>query len=138
MELLWNIEHDENSVLVNTPANQNDATDGFENIRKFLNEYSNWFGLDGTSTQTTDEHRNNMLKDILKTMVDKEINSLYSSDDVRLIDKDADGNIVNLAIPDQIIAEYFNQFIKEYPDQKDPGVMMNSAIYSAIANHVIM
>lgn len=138
MELLWSIEHDENLILVNTPNNQNDATDGFENIRKLLNEYSNWFGLNDYSTQTTQDRCNDMLKNILKAMVDKEINSLRTSDDIRLIDVDKNGNLVNLAIPDQIITEYFNQFVKEYPDQKDIDIMMNSAIYSAIANHVIM
>lgn len=133
MELLWNIENTQNQEKVladETP------TDGFDNIRRMLSMYSSWFGFNSDSTADQIQHRDNMIDDILTRMVNAEVNYLSTSDDVHLIETDTNGSLFNRAIPQEIINEYYKMLVSN-PNVNNDNILSN-AIYSAIANHVIM
>lgn len=132
MELLWNIEHTQNELMVSVGET---PTDGFNNIRRMLSIYSTWFGFDDNSTPDAVSHRDDMIDDILTRMVNAEVSYLSTSDDVHLIDV-TDGILSNRAIPEEIIDEYYRMLTSK-PDVDNDNIYSN-AIYSAIANHVIM
>ena len=132
MELLWNIEHTQNELSVSVGET---PTDGFDNIRRMLNLYQEWFGFTSNPNSENTQHCNDMIDDILTQMVNSEIDYLSTSEDVRLINKESSG-LFNKSIPNDILNKYY-EMLAGIPGVDNNNILSN-AVYSAVANHVIM
>lgn len=132
MELLWNIEHTQNELSVSVGET---PTDGFDNIRRMLNLYQEWFGFTSNPNSENTQHCDDMIDDILTQMVNSEIDYLSTSEDVRLINKESSG-LFNRSIPNDILNKYY-EMLAGIPGVDNNNILSN-AVYSAIANHVIM
>lgn len=120
----WYIEH-------GMPDN---VTDGFEFIRNYLEGL-----LPNDPTQDTFKNSVKVLRtgieQLLKNRIEDELNQLNNDPNIKLINKVED-SLFNNGIPNHILKIYENS-IHDNLGITDQNVLRNSAIYSAIANHVI-
>lgn len=120
----WYIEH-------GMPDN---VTDGFEFIRNYLEGL-----LPSDPTQDTFKNSvkvlRNGIEQLLKNRIEDELNQLNDDPNIKLIIKN-EGGLFNNGIPNHVLKVYENS-IRDNLGITDQNVLRNSAIYSAIANHII-
>ena len=109
-------------------------TDGFERIRIFLDGILKEDVESQEYTKSVEQLRNS-INAMLLEKVKAEIDVLSSDENMHLIQHVGD-NYFNYGLPNDILKYYQNQ-IKEQLRDVDGDTLRNSAIYSAIANHVL-
>jgi hypothetical protein len=71
-------------------------------------------------------------------MINSEIDTLVTSDDISIIGRDANGRLINKFIPNKYITDFVKDATSTNSQLKTMQSQLDSAIYSIIANHVIM
>ena len=129
LEFLWKIEYAENASSVELTGQP--KTDGFSLIRSVLNTYNLYL------TENNHEAMNRLTNSILIDMINSEVDTLVSSDDIKIINKDTSGYLINKFIPNKYITEFVQSATSANTQLKTMQTQLDSAIYSIIANHVI-
>ena len=130
LEFLWRMEHAENATSVELTGQP--KTDGFSLIRSVLSTYDSYL------TENDYQSMNKLTNSILIEMIDSEINTLVKSDDISIIGEDTNGRLINKFIPNKYITEFVQNATSANSQLKTMQSQLDSAIYSIIANHVIM
>lgn len=130
LEFLWRIEHAENATSVELTGQP--KTDGFSLIRSVLSTYDSYL------TENNYESMNRLTNSILIDMINSEIDTLVTSDDISIIGRDANGRLINKFIPNKYITDFVKDATSTNSQLKTMQSQLDSAIYSIIANHVIM
>lgn len=130
LEFLWRIEHAENATSVELTGQP--KTDGFSLIRSVLSTYDSYL------IENNYESMNRLTNSILIDMVESEIDTLVKSDDISIIGKDTNGRLINKFIPNKYITDFIQSVTSANSQLKTMQSQLDSAIYSIIANHVIM
>lgn len=109
-------------------------TDGFERIRAFLDGILKDDVESQEYTKSVEQFRNS-INSILLEKIKNELDVLSTDENMHLI-QHVENNYFNNGLPNDILKYYQNQ-IKEQFGDIDDNTLRNSAIYSAIANHVL-
>ena len=130
LEFLWRMEHAENATSVELTGQP--KTDGFSLIRSVLSTYDSYL------IENNYESMNRLTNSILIDMINSEIDALVKSDDINIIGRDVNGRLINKFIPNKYITEFVQNATSANSQLKTMQSQLDSAIYSIIANHVIM
>ena len=130
LEFLWRIEHAENASSVELTGQP--KTDGFSLIRSVLSAYDSYL------IENDYQSMNKLTNSILIEMINSEINTLVKSDDINIIGEDTNGRLINKFIPNKYITDFIQSVTSANSQLKTIQSQLDSAIYSIIANHVIM
>ena len=109
-------------------------TDGFERTRAFLDGILKDDVESQEYTKSVEQLRNS-INSMLLEKIKNELDVLSTDENMHLI-QHVENNYFNNGLPNDILKYYQNQ-IKEQFGDIDDNTLRNSAIYSAIANHVL-
>lgn len=133
LELEYKTEQLENAKRASV-GDVEHITDGFERVRKALSDILD-DNVESEKYKTSATALRNSINALLLSKVRQELDTLATDENLQLIVKTNNGYLNN-GLPKDILKYYQNQITDQY-GTVDDVTLEGSAVYSAIANHVL-